>query len=187
MLKQYPKRKKLHDGTEIVLRLMMKEDEGALFDFFQRVRKEDRLFLREDVSDPATIRAWVDGLNYDRILPVLALDDAKVVGDATLHRRPRGWSQHIGKVRIVIDPEYRMRGLGTLMIMELIDIAKALKVERLVVELMGTQEVALTAFRHLGFERKAVLYGHVKDQVGRPQDLVIMVNDLAEMPEVISF
>jgi len=187
MLKQYPKREKLRNGTEVVLRLMIKEDQRALFEFFQRVPQEDRLFFRDDVSDPATIRAWVDGLNYDRVLPVLALSDGKVIGDGTLHRRERGWAQHVGTVRLVIDPDYREKGLGTLLIRELVEIAKGLKLERLVVELMGTQQAALSAFRHLGFERVAVLHQHVKDQRGRPQDLVIMIRDLMETPETVSF
>lgn len=187
MLKEYPKREKLADGTEVVIRLMVKEDQRALFDFFQRVPQEDRLFLRDDVSDPATVRAWMDGLNYDRVLPLLALANEKVIGDATLHRRERGWARHLARVRLVIDPNYREKGLGTLLIKELVDIANGLKLERLVVELMGTQQAALSAFRHLGFERMAVLYRHVKDQAGRPQDLVIMVLDLTETPETVSF
>ena len=187
MVKHYPKYEKLRDGTEVVVRLMVKEDQGALSEFFQKVPQEDRLFLRDDVADPATIRAWVDGLNYDRVLPVLALSDGKVIGDATLHRRERGWARHIGRVRLVIDPDYREKGLGTLLIRELVEIAKGLKLERLVVELMGTQQAALSAFRHLGFERVAVLHQHVKDQRGRPQDLVIMIHDLMETPETVSF
>lgn len=187
MVKHYPKHEKLRDGTEVVVRLMVKEDQRALFEFFQKVPQEDRLFLRDDVSDPATIRAWVDGLNYDRVLPVLALADGEVIGDATLHRRERGWARHVGTVRLVIHPDYREKGLGTLLIRELVDIAKGLKLERLVVELMGTQQAALSAFRHLGFEREAIVYQHVKDQAGRPQDLVIMIHDLMEMPEPVSF
>jgi hypothetical protein len=57
----------------------------------------------------------------------------------------------------------------------------------LVVELTGSQQAALAAFRHFGFERAAVLYRHVKDRAGRPQDLVILIRDLEEEPEPISF
>lgn len=187
MLKQYPKRAKLQDGTEVILRLMVKDDERALFEFFQRVSKEDRLFLRENVADPKTVRAWAEGLNYDRVLPLLALINGHVIGDATLHQRHHGWTQHVGRIRLVVAPSHRQKGLGTLLVAELIEIAKGLNLERLVVELMGTQHAALLALRHLGFEREAVLYQHVKDQAGRPQDLVIMGKDLVETPEVISF
>jgi ribosomal protein S18 acetylase RimI-like enzyme len=166
---------------------MVKKDQQALYEFFQGVPKEDRLFLRDDVSKPATIQSWVNELDYERVLPLLALVEGKVVGDATLHRRPLGWTRHLCKVRLVIDPAYRQKGLGSLLVRELIEIAKGLKLERLVVELMGSQQAALAAFRHLGFERAAVLYRHVKDRVGRPQDLVIMIHDLEEVSEPVSF
>ena len=187
MLKQYPRREKLHDGTEVVLRLMVKEDQRALFQFFQRVPKEDRLFLRDDVSSPKTIQAWVDGLNYNRVLPLLALVDGKIIGDATVHRREGGWMRHVGKVRLVIDPDYREKGLGTILVRELVEIGKSLELDRLVAEIMGIQQAALSAFRRLGFEREAVLYRHVKDLADRPQDLVIMIRDLFETPEIVSF
>ena len=187
MFKRYPKRAKLEDRTQVSLRLMVKKDQQALYEFFQRVPREDRLFLRDDVSKPATIQSWVDDLDYSRILPLLALADGRVVGDATLHRRALGWTRHLGKVRVVTDPAYRQKGLGSLLIRELIEIGRGLRLERLVVELMGSQHAALAAFRRLGFERAAVLYHHVKDRAGRPQDLVILIHDLEEEPEPISF
>ena len=187
MVKRYPKRTKLSDRTQVTLRLMIKKDQQALYEFFQRVPREDRLFLRDDVSKPTTIQSWVEELDYARVLPLLAMADGRVVGDATLHRRPLGWTRHLGKVRLVIDPEYRQKGLGSLLIKELKEIARGLKLERLVVELMGSQQAALAAFRQLGFERAAVLHHHVKDRAGRPQDLVIMVHDLEEVAEPISF
>jgi RimJ/RimL family protein N-acetyltransferase len=187
MFTQYPKRAKLHDGTEVILRLMAKDDQRSLYEFFQRVPREDRLFLRDDVSDPKTVQAWAEGLDTDRVLPLLALAGGKIVGDATLHRRRHDWTRHVGRIRLVVDPEYRHKGLGTLLVKELVEVGKRLKLERLVAEVMGTQQAALAAFRHLGFERGAVLHQHVKDQGGRPQDLVIMIHDLTEPPEVVSF
>jgi ribosomal protein S18 acetylase RimI-like enzyme len=165
----------------------VKKDERALFDFFQRVPREDRLFLKEDVSKLSTIRSWVDALDYERILPLLALTDGSVIGDGTLHRRPLGWTRHLGKIRMVIDPEYRRKGLGSLLIQELIEIGRGLKLERLVMELMSSQHAALEAFRRFGFERAAVLPRHVKDRAGRPQDLVFMIYDLEGEPELLAF
>jgi ribosomal protein S18 acetylase RimI-like enzyme len=187
MFKRYPRRTKLLDGTPVTLRPMVKKDERALYDFFQRVPREDRLFLRDDVSKLSTIRAWVDELDYERVLPLLAVADGAVIGDATLHRRPLGWTRHLAKIRIVIDPGFRRKGLGSLLIQELIEVGRGLKLERLVMELMGSQQAALEAFRRFGFERAAVLSRHVKDRAGRPQDLVFMIYDLEGEPELLAF
>lgn len=186
MFEGYPKLAKLTDKTAVTLRLMAKKDQQALVEFFQRIPEEDRVFFRDDVSKPGTVLSWIEELDYERVLPLLALVEGRVVGDATLHRQPIGWTHHLGKVRLTIDPQLRRKGLGGLLIEELIRIGKGLKLERLVVELMGSQRPALTVFRRMGFEQAAVLHRHVKDRVGRPQDLVIMIHDLGDAPEPVS-
>lgn len=183
----YPKLAKLIDGMDVTLRLMGKSDQQILYEFFQRVPEDERVFFREDVSKPGTVLSWVEELDYERVLPLLALVEGRVVGDGTLHRQPVGWTHHLATLRLVIDPQCRQKGLGSLLIKELMQIGKSLKLERLVVELMGSQQPALAAFRHLGFDRAAVLHRHVKDRAGRPQDLVIMIHDLEEAPGPVSF
>lgn len=180
MFEGYPKLAKLTDQTVVTLRLMTKNDQQILVDFFQRIPEDDRIFFRDDISKSCTVLSWIEELDCERVLPLLALVDGRVVGDATLHRQPIGWTHHLGRVRLTIDPQFRRKGLGGLLIGELIRIGKGLKLERLVVELMGGQRPALTALRRIGFEQAAVLPRHVKDRLGRPQDLVIMIHDLGE-------
>jgi GNAT superfamily N-acetyltransferase len=103
---------------------MVKEDADKLYAFFSRVPREDRLFLRDDVSIRDVIDSWTQELDYRKVLPLVAEVGGNIVGDATLHRRKFGWTSHVGKVRLVIDKDYRGKGLGTVLIEELIDIAK---------------------------------------------------------------
>jgi GNAT superfamily N-acetyltransferase len=65
------------------------------------------------VSKREVIEAWARELDYEKVLPLLAVVGDNIVGDATLHRRKAGWTSHVGKVRIVIDKDYRGKGLGT--------------------------------------------------------------------------
>ena len=121
-------------------------------------------------------------LDYEKVLPLVAEVGDNMAGDATLHRRKGGWTSHVGKVRIVIDKDYRGKGLGTRLVAELIAIAKAEGLELLVAEVMADQAAALAAFRHLGFEKEAVFYNHVKDQAGRQHHLVVMIKNLLVEP-----
>jgi ribosomal protein S18 acetylase RimI-like enzyme len=187
LLAGYPKTVKLQTGTEVTLRPMAKMDAGKLHAFFKRVPREDRLFLREDVAIRDVIDAWANELDYDRTLPLLAEVGGDIVGDATLHRRKFGWTSHIGKVRIVIDKEYRERGLGTIMLEELVSIAKRARLEQLVAEVMADQTAAIAAFRRLGFEKEATFYNYVKDQTGEPRNLVVMIKNLHVEPAIILF
>lgn len=179
MFDDFPKKVTLRDGGEVILRPMVREDEERLLEFFARVPPEDRLFLREDVSKRETIEGWVRHLDYDRVLPILAEANGRIVADATLHRRKMSWTSHTGKVRVVIDKEYRGRGLGSKLIGTLIDVGRDAGLDKLVAEVLVTQHTALRAFERLGFERAAVLPNYVKDQTGAVHDLVVLIYDLA--------
>ncbi len=67
MASEYPKEIKVKDGSTVVLRPFEKKDKDALFAFFRRLPEADRLFLKHDVTDPATIERWAAELNYERI------------------------------------------------------------------------------------------------------------------------
>ncbi|MBI4336871.1 MAG: GNAT family N-acetyltransferase [Chloroflexi bacterium] len=174
-LTRYPKEVVLRDGARVVARPMVREDMQRLLAFFIRVDEADRHYLKEDVTSPKVAQQWSEGLDYDRSLPLLALADGRVVADATLHRRRAGARCHVGEVRVVVDPEYRNRGLGTALISELAAIAYEAGLERLTYEVAArAQTTALQTAERLGFVRLATLPGYIKDVKGSPDDLVIM-------------
>ena len=123
-LTAYPQRVALLDGVEVTLRPMEPGDADALVEFFRMIPAEERFYLKEDVTSPKVIRRWTEELDYDRALPLLALADGRVVADATLHRHRAGARHHVGELRIVVDPEYRNRGLGSTMMYHLMAIAR---------------------------------------------------------------
>lgn len=178
----YSKTGKLEDGTQVVLRPLLKEDEKALLEYFQGLPQEDRLCLKEDVTDPKVIENWVYEMNYDNVFPLIAAHHGRIVGDATLHFNPIGWTRHQGEVRLTTDPRYRVRGLGTLLLQNLIDVATQLGLEQLSAEIPPVLDKAFYLFEKLGFEKVAVLEGFVKDRAGAESDLVLMVKYLAGQP-----
>lgn len=179
MLEEYPKEIILKDGTPVTLRPLERGDAEHLVAFFQRIPETDRWYLRHDVSDPATVRQWALGVDYERVIPIVALSAGRIIGDATLHRHHYGSSRHVGEVRIVIAPDSRTQRLGTWMVLDLIQLATSLGLEKLVGEIAGNEMAALRAFRHLGFVREGVVPELHKDHAGHPCDLVIVVKNLA--------
>ena len=179
MLDEYPKQIVLKDGTSVTLRPLEAADVDQLVAFFQRVPENDRWYLRHDVSHEELVRHWALTVDYERVMPIIALKDGGIIGDATLHRHRYGSSRHIGEVRVVIDPTARGQRLGTWMVLDLIQLATALGLEKLVAEAVGGEAAALRAFRHLDFVREAVIPELHKDHLGNPCDLVIMVKNLA--------
>ncbi len=180
-MEEYPKTLKLKDGTVIRLRLMTPDDLPKLLEFFRGLPQEDRLFLKEDVTNQAVIERWIRELNYDRVLPVLAEAEGKIVGDATLHLQRRGWSRHLGEIRLVVATDFQRKGLGTILAREIFHHAVLRGLQKLQALMMESQIGALKAFEKLGFCKAAILKDHVIDIKGNCHNLVIMTNDVGEL------
>src|SRR5437763_355736 len=96
MLEGYPKEIMSKDGTPILLRPLALEDEQHLSEFFARIPEDERWFLRDNVADPAVMNVWIKNVDYDRILPVVAVrqEDNTIVANVRL-RRPSECLHHI--------------------------------------------------------------------------------------------
>jgi len=174
----YEKEGVLKDGTRVILRPLRKDDRDRLLDFFQRVSDQDLMFLRSDVRDPAVIDDWVNNIDLRKVFPLIAEVNGRIVGDATLHMRRVGWKRHLGNVRVVVARDYQGKGLGTLLINEIVDLAAEFGLEKLVAEIHLLSTSALSTFKKAGFSAKAVFEDLVKDQTGQSGDLVVMVCDV---------
>jgi len=170
---------KLKDGTAVVLRPMADSDRRLVGDFFSRLTPSVLQYVRSDVTNPRVLDKWFAKLDYDKVFPLLALIDNKVVADATLHRIAHGWRKHLGTIRIVVDPQFHEKGLGTLMINELVDLAQEFGLEKLMVEFPLKAHAAFAMFKTVGFSPRAVIEGLMKNRHGEDLDVVIMVMDVA--------
>jgi len=174
ILEDYPRELCLPGGLECSIRPLVADDEQAFYDFFSAVPAEERLFIKHPIHDPAIIRAWCQNIDYERILPLLAWSDGRIVADASLHQQQGGWKRHIGRVSVLVHPEYRGRGLARMLVAELLDIARNLGLERMEAEFIGGQERALKVFGMLGFEQLVRLPDYVKDMQAVTHDYVLM-------------
>lgn len=175
---RYPKNITLRDGSNVVLRPLKKDDKELLWNFFQAIPDNDRLFLKDNVSEKSVVESWCNSIYYESVFPLLALHENKIVGDATLHLLQRTWMQHIAKTRVVIHPTFRQRGLASAMLKELIDLAQQTELEMLDGEFMAEQETAIRTFEHVGFTKVARLEQHVIDIEGKPHDFVVLAYNL---------
>jgi len=174
----YQKTGVLKDGSRVILRPMVKEDRDKLLEFFRGLDEKDILFLRTDVRDPAAIDRWVNNIDYQKVFPLLAEVNGRIVGDASLHMRKVGWKRHLGNIRVVVAKDYQGKGLGTLLINEIVELAIEFGLEKLVAEIHFQATKALATFKGAGFSVKAVFEDLVKDPQGRNSDLVVMVCDV---------
>lgn len=180
----YPKELALPGGDKITLRPMRQDDKDTLLKFFLRIPEDERFYLKEDVTSPEVIDTWVKGLNYSRALPLLALDGDRIVADGTLHRRRAGARKHIGEIRVVVEPGYRSKGVGTALMHELIEIARDSDLEKLIFELVAdVQDAAIRTAEGMGFIRLGTFPNHVRDVQGKPHDLLTLELPLGKWQE----
>ena len=172
---RYPATFELRDGTEITLRPMTREDGPALAQFFLRIPEDDRFFMKDDVTDPGVIENWAQHLDYDRTLPLLGFAGERMIADAALVRHRGGYRRDSAEVRVVIDPDYRARGLGTIMMRELITVAWDAELDHVDFEMVSEiQSEAIEAVEGFGAQAAGTLSAYVKDPHGKPHDLVFL-------------
>jgi len=160
------------------LRPLETTDELAFHEFFLAVPNQERMFIKHRVTEPEVIRDWCRNIDLGRNLPLLACQNGQIIGDATLHQQLGGWKRHIGRVSVLIHPNFRGRGLAKTMVSEIIDLARQLGLEKLEAEFIGEQEAAMKVFALLGFTTLARLPNYVKDMQAVTHDYVLMGLDL---------
>ncbi len=178
-LVNYRKVKNLPDGSRLLLRPLRKEDKDALVDLFARASADDLEWFRSDAADPAVVAKWVDHLDYRRVFPLVACVGDKLVGDGTLHFGEH-YHSHMAWVRIFLDSDYRRRGIGTLMMQSLIEIARRLGLQQLYGEIVTNQPQVIKGFVEMGFRVEVTLRDYFVNSSGETMDMAILVLRLVD-------
>src|SRR5215471_17640356 len=177
-LQKYPKDITLKDGSQCRLRPLRKDDEKGFHQFFLAVPAAERMFIKHRVTEAEVIRNWCQTIDLGRNFPLLALMDRKIVGAATLHQQLGGWKRHIGRVSVLVLPQYRGRGLARALVTEIVGLARALGLEKVEAEFIGGQDAAIKMFALMGFSNLVRLESYVKDMQAISHDYVLMGLDL---------
>jgi ribosomal protein S18 acetylase RimI-like enzyme len=177
-LQRFPKVVQLKDGTKATLRQLRPDDEKEFHGLFLSIPEQERMFIKHRVAEIETIRDWCRNIDYGRNLPLVGLVGGKIAGDATLHQQLGGWKRHVGRVSVLVHPEFRERGLARALISEIIEIARQVGLEKVEAEFIGEQAAAIKMFALLGFSQLLRLENHVKDMQAVSHDYILMELEL---------
>ncbi len=180
-LEGFPQTVSLRDGTPVTVRPLDAGEAPALLEFYRGLPDEDRLYLKDDVTNPDWLRRFVAAVESGEVVSLLAERGGKVVAEATLYHPLHGWSRHVGEIRVSVAPALRRDGLGTTLARELVRLATRTGVEKMVIEVVENQVGARKMFRKLGFRQEAVLHGHVKDISGTKRNLILASSDVSHV------
>ncbi len=177
ILARYPREVVLRDGSKVLLRPLEEGDVERLYRFFLNdVSEDDLMLLKDNVKDYYVVEDWCKNLDYDRVFPLIAVSgEGDVLGSATLHHRDFGWSRRVAKIRVLTCMHCRGLGLGTAMVKELLEVAQLMGMEKVMAEVLSSQQAAMEALEKLGFQRVACIPELARDYKGNKHDLCIFI------------
>ena len=170
-------------GRQVTLRLMTPEDKDILLGFARSLPPDDLLFLSIDMTRPEAAEEWARYNQTGRLKTILVEENGKLVGHGTLGHNELVWTRHLGEIQLLISPELRGLGLGTLLANEVFAIARAQGLQKLVARMAAEQRGAIQVFERLGFTPEALLADYVLDRQGRTHDLIVMSYDVTGLTE----
>lgn len=173
-LQKFPKIVTLKDGTKATLRPLRRADEKDFHKLFLGVPEQERMFIKHRVTELPVIRDWCRNIDYGRNLPLVGLIGGKIIGNATLHQQLGGWKRHIGRVSVLVHPQFRGRGLARALVNEIIGMARSAGLEKVEAEFIGEQQAAVKMFAMLGFSQLVHLEEYVRDMQAVAHDYILM-------------
>jgi len=176
---RYPKEVMLKDHREVILRPLEAGDVEKLAQFYGSLQISLRWFLKEDPSDPSVITKWIDNQAEGKGFSLIAAYENRIVAHGTLLRRPYGGRRHVGRLRIMVAPDFRNMQLGTWIVFDLIRRGMEMGLEKIRADFVkGLEDAAIEAFKKIDFMEEAVLRDYIQDQQGRHYDYQIMIRQL---------
>lgn len=149
---------KLADGTRVTIRAIRKEDAALEREFIKHLSPEARRmrFLAQ-INEPSD--QLIDSLtnldfSHDMALIAIVEQQGKAV-EVGVSRYATGADRTVGECAVAVTDDWQHRGLGTLLMRRLIEIARARGLVKLVsMDDAGNSKMRELA-RDLGFQRKS--------------------------------
>jgi ribosomal protein S18 acetylase RimI-like enzyme len=151
----------------------------ALLAFFAALPEGDLTFIREEVTDPDTVRSWASDSGPGGRWVAMDEGADEVAGYVAVRPLP-GWSDHVGEIRLVVDPTRRGAGLGRELARRAVAEGIGSGLTKLVVEVVAEQGAALALFTELGFTGEALLVDHIRDRNGELRDLMVLAHHVPD-------
>jgi len=144
------------------------------------IREDKYLLMVHEITDLESERRWFAQASESGMRYLVARINGKVVGGASLTPF-NGKRAHIAEFGIYIVKTYRNIGLGTIIIEELIEIARKSGFQAVQLSTFSTNRRAIHVYKKCGFKNCGKLKRDIKFTDGTYADRVIM--ELLLVPE----
>jgi RimJ/RimL family protein N-acetyltransferase len=179
--------KRLKDGTEILIREGIEDDAVELARCVREYVRDGEgipMVDGEFTKTEAEEREWIRGMreNPSELL-LVAIHEGRIVGNIDFHIGKRKRTCHAGEFGMGILPAWRSRGLGTVLLEELLRWAEANPgVEKVNLRALSSNARALGLYRKLGFFEEGRRAREINNLDGSYDDDVLMGRFVKPLP-----
>lgn len=153
----------------MIVRDATREDFEELFDLFESVAAEKKWIGSEAPLDREwRISAWNEYLEVEGSVMLVAEDEGKLVGMATLKKKGPA------DLGMLVAADSRGKGIGVALLESCIAWAKANGHYKITLQVWPHNQPAITLYERYGFEREGYLRKHWRRESGELWDSVVM-------------
>jgi L-amino acid N-acyltransferase YncA len=164
----------LNNGQAASLSWLEEKDLPELVEVLNSViREKTYLLMDQEITDLNSEREWFQKSTEAGRRILVARVDSKLVGAASMSVF-KGKQAHVAQFGIYIAKGFRNRGLGTILINELIDVARKSGVEVVQISAFSTNKRAVHVYQKCGFKKCGKLTRDVKFADGTYADRIMM-------------
>jgi RimJ/RimL family protein N-acetyltransferase len=170
---EWTKRVRLKDGTSVLLRPEVPTDLEMLWKMYSTLSDKSLKFLPNPFTRER-VESWIENLNYDRVLPILAVVEEnskeKIVAGATLAFSQVEVFKHKAEFGITVHDDYQDRGLGTALTKHMIEIARSKGLKKISLTVVTENSRAIRVYEKCGFRIEGRLekdhYNYITGEYG---------------------
>lgn len=144
---------KLKDGREVTVRFLVLEN-------------KERLEMFSSMSDEAlkwgmppytreVIERWIN--NLPNLIPLVAEYNNNIIGYASIYKYPHPRRKGVGDLAMYLHQDFHNVGLGTAMLIRLLELAKKDKMHKVILHVIAYNKVALYLYEKFGFKVEGIM------------------------------
>ncbi|NTU69649.1 GNAT family N-acetyltransferase [bacterium] len=148
-------------GNEIILRTPKQTDAKLLMEMINSVVQErDYILMTKKATlaqEKVVLNKWLKEIKNKKKLHIVVVSNNKIIGGSEI-TKGTGARSHVGRFGIVLMNGFREEGIGSIVMKEIIDLAKkVLKLKLVTLEVYGTNARAQGLYKKIGFKQIGTL------------------------------
>lgn len=177
-----PKEFVVKDNLKITLKTPDVEDAQAVIDFFVKASGQTNVLLTsyEDIPKDASVEAkWIENVRQSNDYNICVFLDNKVIGLCNINFLTHLKTRHRCTIGIVVDKDYWHKGIGNLLMDEMIGIIKAKpEIKQIELETYCINSRAISLYESKGFTKIGTIPNGCLHKDGTSYDEQLMIKIL---------